>query len=338
MSIDQAFLTEHYAFLNEWVASRAAFQEASERTNKKIEELKNKVQKVEQGTRELKQELQEVKQMDQASTQRLQEVQQQVQGVEEILQENKRSQENIEERVQEVKQMDQASTQRLQEVQQKAQEVEEMLQEAKRSQQEREQKSQETQERVQEVEHEPREEHPLHEEPSRDVSETHESIQQDYEILSEKIRVSSYRDFHQLVSAATIKVTFWGQYQVKIQNRSSSRSMSWDHLTLKLINLVGDDFEFCEERRSIGREAVSKIQRLKKTADEQLKHRNFFTRLFHAIAHRIHQARHPHKNWENKWHDTFEYYTRSQYQKVFKRLPVNPPGWKLIRCPDRWKA
>ncbi|CAF23422.1 hypothetical protein [Candidatus Protochlamydia amoebophila] len=118
-------------------------------------------------------------------------------------------------------------------------------------------------------------------------------------------------------------ITFWGTRYVYFSE--SSDRFHIDILARRVIELMEKTrFEYTEEERNAGKKIASKINQIYQDNDKRLSRKWFLTRFFCYLQDNIGMLREggygPHFYWKSD-NKTFNYYTASQYQEKFNRMP-----------------
>jgi hypothetical protein len=153
-------------------------------------------------------------------------------------------------------------------------------------------------------------------------------------------KAKSFAELKPLVENANANLTIFGRRKFCVKGKWGS--MDIDALVRKVNVLVTKNYEFSEEERAHGKFIVSKINEFYATTDDQAgetnkkeKQRNVFTRTLCKIRDIL-----PPKikfYWEQHENEIFEYYTKTQYEKVFGHSPSHDHKWMRTDCPDRWR-
>ncbi|WP_075883059.1 hypothetical protein [Candidatus Protochlamydia sp. W-9] len=120
-------------------------------------------------------------------------------------------------------------------------------------------------------------------------------------------------------------ITFWGTRYVYLPG--SSDRFPIDILARRVMDLMEKTrFEYMEEERNAGKKIAAKIDQIYQDNDKRLKGKWFLTRFFCYLQDEfrgiIEAPHNPRFHWETcDENQNFNYYTASQYQAIFNRMP-----------------
>jgi hypothetical protein len=137
-------------------------------------------------------------------------------------------------------------------------------------------------------------------------------------------------------------ISFFGYRYVYIPKFDGKIAI--DDFPSRVMSLIRKNFDFDENERSSGKKIASHINKLYEDNDKKTGKKNILTRLFCKVRDFWNQNI---KNlgygtrfdWDSE-KNSFEFYTKNQYQKLFNSAPPNEITkiWSKSKCPDRWRA
>jgi len=142
-----------------------------------------------------------------------------------------------------------------------------------------------------------------------------------------------------LIQKAHPNISFWGQRYIHLVGHKGTWPI--DTLVDHVLKMVKSNFDFNEVEREAGKEIASLIDRLYVISNDQTQHLNYVTYILckfrdwwtsNVEAH----GYGPRFYWQNGENKIFEYYTKTQYQIVFKKEP--PLTMDTKSCPTRWHS
>lgn len=150
----------------------------------------------------------------------------------------------------------------------------------------------------------------------------------------------SFSELLSIAEQAKPQLSFWATKSVSICG--SNKKLPIHALAQKTIDMIRENIEFSEEERKIGKEIVKLIDKIYEDSKHQLEKSNFFTRLIHILRTLWISVFVGHDyDTEFYWEmakNSFDYYTKTQYQKVFGQLPTKSCDWGNTGYPDRWRS
>ncbi len=152
--------------------------------------------------------------------------------------------------------------------------------------------------------------------------------------------VQSYEKLCEIAEKSELKISFWGSEYIVVKDFEGSLSI--DAITKRLFELIRKNYEFNESNRDIGKRIAYKINSIYDKSDEILKTCNLFTKIL-VFLRGLFGLDISWRNWElYEEKNVFEYYTRSQFNKVFGYFPeeAKEKGFRLgevIDTQHRWR-
>jgi len=154
------------------------------------------------------------------------------------------------------------------------------------------------------------------------------------EILSQ---ASSFGDLLTIAENTTPQISFFGDKYISVS--SYTGTLYIDALAEYATKLIEENLDFAEEVRPILKDLSGRIDKIYEESDQIVKASNLLTRIFYAIRKFIGDTIDYGKNvrvyWETDGSETYKFYTKEQYQKVFEHVPRSKPHRRLIGFASR---
>ncbi|KIC72681.1 hypothetical protein [Candidatus Protochlamydia amoebophila] len=135
-------------------------------------------------------------------------------------------------------------------------------------------------------------------------------------------QTDKFAELEPVIEQVKEDITFWGTRYVYLPG--SSGRFPIDILARRVIELMEKTrFEYTEEERNAGKKIAAKIDQIYQDNDKKLKGKWFLTRFFCYLQDNFRErGYHPRFHWETcDENQNFNYYTASQYQATFNRMP-----------------
>lgn len=148
-------------------------------------------------------------------------------------------------------------------------------------------------------------------------------------------KINSYSSLQELVDKSSPSVSIWGGRNLKV--KGVRFPVSLDDVAYRLFSMVEKNIEFSEEDRGRGKIIVCKIDGFyKETEKSYLATRNPMKRVLYYIRNIFLLFLETEWHWSFGDKDFFELYTKTQYNNVFKKNPIEEN--RISQNPDLWNA
>ncbi len=155
--------------------------------------------------------------------------------------------------------------------------------------------------------------------------------------------IESIAALQPIIEQAEVKLSLSGERYLDFSG--FGESLPIDALAARVIELVNSNFEFSEEERLIGKKIATQINDFYRTSDDLINASRVVTRLLAKLRdfwcdNLSDNGYGTRWQWRyNRGNELFDYYTKTQYEKVFKQ-PITGLRYRRSQtnCPDRWRV
>lgn len=151
------------------------------------------------------------------------------------------------------------------------------------------------------------------------------------------IELNNFRSFEALdtfVKNSKEEISFFGYRYIYVDGYKGVLPI--DALAKRVLEILSKDFEFDEKERAFLKNISNKVDLIYKNNDDRINQKLLITRIICSFRDWLHNFEKwgygVRFQWDHK-NESFNYYTKNQYNNVFKILPSSTPDFEK---PDRW--